>query len=231
MIYYLYEIKNKLNDKIYIGVHRTKTFNDGYMGSGKIIKKAIKKYGIENFTKTILETFDSSELMYAREKEIVNDEFLARDNVYNLRRGGFGGFDYVILSGNHVSNTNRGKKLTEDHVDKIVSTRKKRMKEGLYTEAKLKWAENAKNNNPMYKQEVKEKVRKSLTGLNKSEEHKKNISAAARATGCNKGRKYPNRKKREALETKIVECPHCKHTGGIYGMTRWHFDNCKQKQG
>ena len=90
MHYYLYEIKNNINGKIYVGVHKTKVLDDGYMGSGKIIKRAVEKHGIENFSKTILETFESRELMFAREKEIVTDEFLKREDVYNLRRGGYG---------------------------------------------------------------------------------------------------------------------------------------------
>lgn len=94
-MYYLYEIKNNINGKIYIGVHKTDTIDDGYMGSGKVIKAAIKKYGVENFTKTILETFDDKESMYAREREVVDDAFLAREDTYNLRCGGIGGFDHV----------------------------------------------------------------------------------------------------------------------------------------
>lgn len=95
MHYYLYEIKNIVNGKIYVGVHKTHNLNDGYMGSGKVIKRAIEKYGLDSFVKTILETFDTVEQMYAREKEIVNDEFLSRTDVYNLRRGGTGGFDFI----------------------------------------------------------------------------------------------------------------------------------------
>lgn len=95
MFYYLYEIKNLLNDKIYIGVHQTTDMADGYMGSGRVIQTAIKKYGIENFSKTILEMFSDAESMYAKEKEIVTDDFLNRENVYNLRRGGTGGFDFI----------------------------------------------------------------------------------------------------------------------------------------
>jgi len=65
------------------------------MGSGKVIKSAIEKYGIDNFKKDILEFFEDSETMYAREKEIVTHEFLLREDTYNLRRGGTGGFDYI----------------------------------------------------------------------------------------------------------------------------------------
>lgn len=95
MLYYLYQITNLVNRKIYVGVHKTKSLNDGYMGSGKIIDKAIKAYGINNFKKDILEMFDNAESMYAREKEIVTEEFLSREDVYNLRRGGDGGFDFI----------------------------------------------------------------------------------------------------------------------------------------
>jgi hypothetical protein len=92
---YLYKITNLINNKIYIGVHRTDNINDGYMGSGKVIRSAIEKYGIENFRKDILEFFDTYENALAKEKEVVTDEFLLREDVYNLRRGGSGGFDYI----------------------------------------------------------------------------------------------------------------------------------------
>lgn len=99
MHYYLYEIRNNINGRIYIGVHKTKNLDDGYMGSGKVITYAIEKHGIENFTKTILEIFKTQEEMFAREKEIVTEEFLLREDTYNLRRGGLGGWDYINKNG------------------------------------------------------------------------------------------------------------------------------------
>jgi len=41
-----------VNNKIYVGIHKTKNMNDSYMGSGKVIKNAIKKYDIDNFKRS-----------------------------------------------------------------------------------------------------------------------------------------------------------------------------------
>jgi len=113
MFYYLYQITNIVNNKIYVGVHKTEDMNDGYMGSGKVIKQAIEKYGIDNFRKNILETFEDSKSMYAREKEIVTNDFIMREDVYNLRRGGFGGFDFI--------NSNPELFLTEKRLNSLMS--------------------------------------------------------------------------------------------------------------
>jgi len=94
--YLIYQIRNKLNGMIYIGQHQTENLDDGYMGSGMRIQYAINKYGVENFEKTILFECNSEEEMNQKEAEIVNEDFIARDDVYNIVPGGYGkGFIYA----------------------------------------------------------------------------------------------------------------------------------------
>ncbi len=139
MIYYIiYKITNKMNGKIYIGSHKTKNLNDGYMGSGKYLKYAISRYGLENFEKEILHIFDTPELMYKKESEIVNEDFLINENTYNLRKGGYGGFDYI--------NENPNIFLTEKRLNSLmpIETTLKRYIEKLHTDSNF--AQKIKNN-------------------------------------------------------------------------------------
>lgn len=84
----VYKITNKINKNIYIGCHITKNINDSYMGSGSRIGEAIREFGRENFEKIILWNFDNKDDMLAKENELVNDEFIKRDDTYNVIVGG-----------------------------------------------------------------------------------------------------------------------------------------------
>lgn len=95
MLYTVYKITNKINDKEYIGKHQTDNLSDGYMGSGKYLKRAIAKHGIDNFVKEILYIFDSEIEMNAKETELVTEDFCKLKNNYNLCVGGKGGFGYI----------------------------------------------------------------------------------------------------------------------------------------
>ena len=99
----LYQTINLQNNKIYIGVHKTKNPYefDGYIGCGVYITQpnsyiysktkfqaAVKKYGVNAFKRTVIKIFTNEEDAYLEEGRIVNDEFLARSDVYNMIKGG-----------------------------------------------------------------------------------------------------------------------------------------------
>lgn len=109
MYYTVYRIKNKINNKEYIGKHQTEDLEDGYMGSGKLIQRAIQKYDVKNFSKEILHIYDTEEEMNAKEKELVTEEYCSWSNTYNLCPGGRGGFGYINKNGLISSNESRKK--------------------------------------------------------------------------------------------------------------------------
>lgn len=91
MYHFIYKTTNLINGKIYIGAHSTDNINDSYLGSGSILHKAITKYGRESFQREIIHFCETPDELYQLESEIVNEEFIARDDVYNVTLGGGGG--------------------------------------------------------------------------------------------------------------------------------------------
>jgi hypothetical protein len=83
----VYKVTNMVNGKTYVGAHRTKDLNDGYMGSGKGIKRAIRKYGLNSFKKEVMAVFDNPEDMFALERALVRVCHVS----YNMNHGGLGG--------------------------------------------------------------------------------------------------------------------------------------------
>ena len=85
-LHYVYRITNLINGKYYIGKHSTTKIDDGYLGSGKHIKAAIKKYGWKNFKKEILTYHDSSNDAYDEEVRLISEHINDR-KCYNISDG------------------------------------------------------------------------------------------------------------------------------------------------
>jgi len=99
MNYIIYKTTNKINKKYYIGVHKQEGIDfDGYLGSGKVLKNSVQKYGKENFIRETLYCFDNKECAYLKEKSIVDLDEVNNRNCYNQKEGGIGGTTHNDMS-------------------------------------------------------------------------------------------------------------------------------------
>lgn len=101
---YVYQTKNLVNGKTYVGYHCTNDLNDGYIGCGcrslayakGIIKHGLKsaflrsvvKHGYENFKKEILSFYDTVEECLEEEAFLVDKKWVNSKDNYNLKVGG-----------------------------------------------------------------------------------------------------------------------------------------------
>lgn len=164
MFYLVYKITNTVNNKIYIGCHKTSNKNDDYFGSGKYLKHAIAKHGIEKFKKEIIFEASSSEEMFEKEKELVE----VGSHTYNLKSGGNGGFDYInstITSETRKYIGSLGAKALKERLNNDSEFRKqfsedqKRIAKDLHTKGLLKtWKDTYSWVGKKHKEESKKKI-------------------------------------------------------------------------
>ena len=106
-----------------------------YLGSGKYILAAIRKYGRQNFVKEVLYIFDNEEDMNLKEKEILTEEFISTDSNYNAGVGGeggphFRGKSHTAETKSLIGQKNRGKVKTAENIQKIKLANKRRTLSG-----------------------------------------------------------------------------------------------------
>lgn len=206
MFYILYRTTNSVTGKFYIGIHKTPMIEDGYLGSGKLLRRAVKKHGPENFTREVLQFFDTEEEMLRKEEEIVTFDFIANNDVYNLMPGGsygskdrngltFEGRSHTDESRKKIGNGSRGSSHSEESKKKMSDNNFSKREPGRHLEHVKK-----------------------LGSLRKTEAHKRAIGEAL------KGRKGHTLNKGKTREK--VKCPRCGKEGAKNVMFRWHFENC-----
>jgi len=110
--YIVYQTLNILNGKIYVGVHVSlvnpeKKF-DGYLGTGRDLRRDIKKYGKEYFRRSTLCICNSKEEAIEKEREIVDKDFIKSKNTYNVHRGGSGCVEHSEVSKRNMSDSRKG---------------------------------------------------------------------------------------------------------------------------
>ena len=208
-IYHIvYKTTNLINNKIYIGKHSTAKLDDGYLGSGKLLIKAIKKYGKENFSREILSEHATVEAVYLEEARLVDEEFVNRKDTYNLQGGGLGP---LVVSDNvriAVAAANKKRVISEETRAKISKANKNRKyapltdkqkeqirqartgtKASEETKAKMSAAHLKRTYYPPITDKQKEQIRQSRTGTKASAETKAKMSASHLARHKNKTHK------------------------------------------
>jgi ribosomal protein L44E len=211
MKYTVYQTTNLVNRKIYIGVHGTRNPDDGYIGSGKILKDAIARYGRKSFVKQVLFIFDNLEDAYEQEKQIVNESFVARSDTYNLTVGGSYSrpFDEERkeLYSKRMTGENHpqyGKKQSvESNIKRSQTlTGRKMSKEAIEKSA------SARRGKPSPFKGSKRVYKNSLKGIHQSPES--------------------NAKRSEAhLRLAKITCANCGKEASPQNHTRWHGAKCK----
>ena len=117
--YLIYQTTNLVNNKIYIGKHITENIEDQYFGSGKYLKRAIEKYGLENFEFKILFELQNKEEMNLLEKCVVTQEFCDREDTYNINIGGDGGWSTVNKNPTNTGSNHFFKNKSKEEISEI----------------------------------------------------------------------------------------------------------------
>lgn len=216
--YYIYEIRNKINNKTYIGQRKcpeNKTpETDSYMGSGNYLEKSKKKYGIKNFEKTILISgIESKSKIDELEKEYISKYREIGKAEYNIANGGDGG-DTLFYA------TSEKKMEHKRKIKQIMSSPEMKIKVSLGTKKafennpeiieKMKKSHKQAMNRP----EVREKCRQVQIGKHLSEETKRKLRESGKGkNNWSKGRKcYTN-----GVENRYdFECPEGFHPGRVF---------------
>lgn len=176
-MYSTYRTENMVNNHFYYGIHFTDE-DDGYLGSGTRLKKAIKKYGKENFIRRTIKSFDTLQEALDFEALIVDDDLVQRDDCYNLCLGGGyrEGHWHSDKVKEKISKANKGKKAWNKGVKDPGKTNSSSFKKG---------------NSPWNKGiPMSEDQKRKLRSYEKTKDHRENISKSKQgSTPWNKGLK------------------------------------------
>lgn len=177
MFYFIYKTTNLINKKYYIGQHKTKNINDGYLGSGTLLRYALKKYGKENFTREILAYAESAEQLNELQAFYVNKQVMEDQNSYNLMTGGYQNIQVSEHTKQKLRQIMTGRILTADWKRKIGLGNKGKglgKKRNIETKNKMSFSHKGKT----FSEQHKNNIRQARKGIVFSSQHKNNLSVS-----------------------------------------------------
>ena len=164
-MYFVYITTNLVNGKKYVGLCSMKKKNwESYLGSGKILSKAISKYGSKSFQREIIEYFDDKNQAILYEKKFILDhECHLSSEWYNIAVGyttdGFKGKHHTEETKNRIAEHGRKRPST-----KAMRENMSRLGKSPRTESQRKaFSENAKKIGKMNKGKSRGKIYTILT--------------------------------------------------------------------
>lgn len=126
-MYVIYKTTCKINSKIYVGQHKTEILEDGYLGSGKLIRRAVEKYGKENFEREILEIVHTFQDARVREEHYIELYESTNPNIgYNITKFAWGGQPLTEEAKQKISRKLKGRKLSTETKQKLSKPKPER---------------------------------------------------------------------------------------------------------
>jgi hypothetical protein len=163
--HFIYKTECKTTGKFYIGMHSTDNLNDGYIGSGKILRRSIAKHGREDHVLSILLFCNNRTELKFQEKMIVNEDLLKDEFCMNLKQGGEGGSDSNSLSAESrlkisLANKGKGHKNWSDFSKSKLSQYRTGRKNSEETKLKISIANTGKKRSEEFKAKVSETLKR-----------------------------------------------------------------------
>jgi group I intron endonuclease len=232
---FVYLIENQLNNKKYVGITKhsiESRFNDHIRNSKGLnlerrrLYHSMKKYGVENFTVSLLETCDPENIYDSEQKWIKHYNSNSYKFGYNMTAGGEGCVDRecspeTLLRLSNSLKEQRSKMTTEQKrmLTESANRNKRGMKESEHSR-RLKSDAQTKRFSSMTAEELKEHGKRSRESISPE-------GLLRQAKGWNEAYS-PVREK--GFKQGLTSCPHCGKSGGAFAMKRYHFDNCRSKE-
>jgi group I intron endonuclease len=211
---FIYKTTNLVNKKIYIGKYEGIKRN--YLGSGKLLRRAIEKYGKESFIREIIEDNITNKKIL-REREIFWIEYYDSTNLdigYNLTKGGDGSLgcspseetrEKISQSGKGRIGWNKGLKMSDEFKKKISQV--------------TSGSCNANYGKPR-SEETKKKISDSKQNISEETRKKLSISLKGKITG----RKHSEESRKKMSESKKGK-PRIQNNNGILNKENKYYSS------